>query len=926
MPVFETGSFSHSDTCPTPSSAGAKLVGTRRPEQALPAAGKLSSSMRLRVIAPIIAMLSVVVGTAHAQDPATPPYRNAALATEARVKDLLARMTLEEKFWQLFMIPGDLDDPRNDYSHGIFGLQVRLSGDTTAAVARHQADKINSVQRYFVDKTRLGIPIIPFEEALHGLGASHATVFPQAIALAATWDTMLMARVAGAIAIESRSRGIRQVLAPVINIASDVRWGRVEESYGEDPWVTSQMAKAFVGAFESAGVVATPKHFIANVGDGGRDSYPIDLNERLLDELYFPPFKAAIQEAHARSVMSSYNSVSGIPASQNHWLLTDKLKREWGFTGFVISDAAATGGATVLHMTEASTASATKDALDAGLDVIFQSSYPQYRPYYAAFHRGLIADSVIDAAVTRVLRAKFQLGLFEHPFVDLDSAAYWSDNLAHRNLALVAAREGIVLLKNDHGTLPLRRPVTSIAVVGTDAVDARFGGYSGSSAMTVSILDGIRSQAGTGTTVRYAAGPGRIARAYAPVPAASLADSAGGRGLHGQYWANPVMSGSPALVRTDAQINFGWTLNSPGRGIPFDWYSVRWDGSFTVPVGGVRRIGVEGNDGYRLYIDGKLLIDNWHKQSYGSQLRPINVSPGSTHSLRLEFFETTGNARIKLVWDADIVDDWRQQIAAARDSARASDIAVVVAGIEEGEFRDRSSLSLPGHQEELIRAIAATGKPTIVVLVGGSAITMSRWLDSVSAVIDAWYPGEQGGHAVADVLFGDYNPAGRLPITFPIAEGQLPLTYNHHPTGRGDDYLDLTGQPLFPFGFGLSYSTFAYSALTIERDTIAPTASTTIHCRVKNTGTVAGDEVVQFYLRDLIATTARPVMQLPRGFPSGASCAPGEERDVSFLFVGPQQLQMLNKDGHWVVEPGAFRIMIGGSSKDIRLRGELTVQ
>jgi beta-glucosidase len=876
--------------------------------------------MRLHVILGLTVTLGLGARSAGGQ---ALPYRDPQLPVEARVRDLLTRMTLEEKFWQLFMIPGDLDDPRNDYSHGVFGLQVRIGSDSSVDVARHQAAKINAIQHYFVEKTRLGIPIIPFEEALHGLGASRATVFPQAIGLAATWDTALMVRVAGAVAIETRSRGIRQVLSPVINIASDVRWGRVEETYGEDPWLTSQMAKAFVGAFESAGVVATPKHFIANVGDGGRDSYPIDLNERILDELYFPPFKASIEEAHARSVMSSYNSVGGIPASQNHWLLTDKLKREWGFTGFVISDAAATGGATVLHMTEASTASATKDALDAGLDVIFQSSYPQYHPYYAAFQRGLIADSVIDAAVTRVLRAKFQLGLFEQPFVDVDSAAHWSDNRAHRGLALDAAREAMVLLKNDHSTLPLQRGVRSIAVIGTDAIEARFGGYSGSSAATVSILDGIRAKGGTGIAVRYAAGPGRVTRSYAPIPPANLADSAGNRGLHGEYWANPTLTGPPALVRTDPQINFGWTLNSPGRGIPFDWYSVRWTGTVTVPASGVHQLGVEGNDGYRLAVDGKVLIDNWHKQSYGSQLRPVLLLPGSRHTIRLEFFETTGNARVKLVWDAGVPDDWPGRIAAARDSARASDVAVVVAGTEEGEFRDRASLSLPGHQEELIRAVAATGRPTIVVLVGGSAITMSRWIDSVGAVADAWYPGEQGGNAVADVLFGDYNPAGRLPITFPMAEGQLPLVYNHHPTGRGDDYLDLTGQPLFPFGFGLSYTTFEYSALTLEHDSIVPTGSTAVHCRVKNTGTMAGDEVVQFYLRDLIGTTARPVMQL-EGF-RRIHLAPGEEREVTFP-LGPQQLQMLDKGGKWVVEPGAFRIMIGSSSKDIRLRGELTVQ
>ena len=879
--------------------------------------------MPLRRPVSLLFAVALMARAAAAQGGPILPYRDPRLPTDARVRDLLGRMTPEEKFWQLFMIPGDLDDPRNDYSHGIFGLQIRIA-DTSADAARLHAVKINSIQRYFVEKTRLGIPILPFEEALHGLGARNATVFPQAIGLAATWDTTLMGRVATATAMETRSRGIRDVLSPVINIANDVRWGRVEETYGEDPWLTSQLAKAFVGPIEHAGIVTTPKHFIANVGDGGRDSYPIDVNDRLLDELYFPPFKAAITEGGARSIMSSYNSVGGLPASQNHWLLTEKLKREWGFGGFVISDAAATGGATVLHLTEANTASATKDALDAGLDVIFQSSYPQYRPYHAAFQSGQIADSVIDGAVTRVLRAKFQLGLFEHPFVDPDSAAFWNGNKRHRDVALDAARESVVLLKNGSDALPLRSNLQAIAVIGTDAAEARFGGYSGSTSATISILDGIRTIVSHATTVRYAAGPGRIAREYVPIPEANLSDGAGKAGLHGEYWANPTFTGAPTLVRTDPQVNFGWTLSSPGRGIPFDWYAVRWTGRITVPrFDGVARIGVEGNDGYRLFVDGKLLIDNWKKQSYGSRLVPVQYGPGSAHDVRLEYYEPTGNARVKLVWDIPPAGDWHGLINEAVSAARASDAAIVVAGIEEGEFRDRSSLSLPGHQEELIRAVAATGKPVIVVLVGGSAITMSRWIDSVAAVVDAWYPGEQGGRAVAEVLFGDYNPAGRLPITFPLAEGQLPLAYNHHPTGRGDDYLDLSGQPLFPFGFGLSYTTFEYSGLVIDSPTIPATGTATIRCKVKNTGSVAGDEVVQLYIRDLIASTARPVMQL-EGF-HRVHLAPGEEREVTFP-LGPTQLHMLDKHGIWVVEPGIFRIMIGGSSKDIHLRGELTVQ
>lgn len=872
-------------------------------------------------------LLVAAASSAGAQVAPAAPYRDASRPVAERVRDLLGRMTLEEKFWQLFMIPGDLDDPSNDYSHGVFGLQVSPARDTANGAARAHAKRINDIQHYFVEKTRLGIPIIPFEEAVHGLVRPGATAFPQAIGLAATWDTSLMTRVATAIAHETRSRGIRQVLSPVVNIANDPRWGRVEETYGEDPLLSSRMAGSFAGAFERAGVIATPKHFVANFGDGGRDSYPIDLDERLLDEMYFPPFVAAIKEGHARSVMSAYNSVDGSPATQNRALLTDKLRREWGFQGFVISDAAATGGATVLHHTEANTATAAADAVNAGLDVIFQSSWPQHRPYLDAFQRHLIPDSVIDTAVARVLRAKFQLGLFEHPYVDVDSAAYWNGNAEHRALALEAAHESIVLLKNDRNALPLSKSVRSVAVIGVDAAEARLGGYSGPGNQKTSIVDGLReAMRSRGGIVRYAPGPGRVSREYVVVPAEALSSTDSGRsvrGLHGEYFDNNRLDGTPRLTRTDARVDFGWTLNSPGRGIPFDWYSVRWTGRVSVPSAGVKRIGVEANDGYRLYLDGKLLIDDWEKRSYGSRLASVTFKPGSSHDVRLEYFESAGNARVKLVWDAGVADDWRAKIESAVATARTSDVAVVVAGLEEGEFRDRGQLSLPGHQEELIERVAATGRPTIIVLIGGGAITMSRWLDRVGAVIDAWYPGEVGGRAVADVLLGDYNPAGRLPTTWPVSAGQLPLYYNHKPTGRGDDYLDLTGQPLFPFGYGLSFTTFVYSNLSIESPEIPPGGSSRVRCRVTNTGAREGDEVVQLYVRDLLASVARPVMQLA-GF-QRIHLGPGASEDVTFE-VGRDQLQMLDRDLHWTVEPGTFRVLVGASSKDIRLRGDLTVR
>lgn len=861
------------------------------------------------------------------------PYRDARRSPAERAQDLIRRMTLDEKFWQLFMIPGDRDDPTHDYRHGAFGLQINvpagmraeaLRSDTLApaAVARAHAARINALQRYFVDSTRLGIPLLPFEETLHGLGREGATTFPQAIALAATWDTTLMARVAGAIATEARARGIRHSLSPVVNIANDVRWGRVEETYGEDTYLTSAMGRAYVGAFEQRGIVATPKHFVANVGDGGRDSYPAEFSERLLRERYYPPFRSAVQEAGARSVMSAYNSVDGSPASQNRALLTDVLKREWKFDGFVISDAAATGGSIVLHHTEANTATAAKHAIESGLDVIFQSSYDQHRSWLNAFRTGGIAPAAMDSAVARVLRVKFALGLFEQPYVNADSAGLVSRSVAHVSLAREAAAKSVVLLRNERSRLPLSSRARRIAVIGADAIEARVGGYSPPGARAVSIADGIEAGAPPGTVVRVHKGVPRVWRDLAIVPASAFShDSAGRRvpGVRGQYWPNISFDGAPTVTRSDAQVDFQWTLSSPGRGLPFDWYSGRWEGTLTVPAGGVRTLAVEGNEGVRLWVNDTLRIDRWRKASYGTQRATVRLAGGARHRIRLEYFEATGNARLKLLWDAGIVDDQPAQIASAVALARRSDVAVVVAGIEEGEFRDRALLGLPGRQEALIRAVAATGTPVVVVLVGGSAITMP-WLERVDAVLDVWYPGQEGGNAVADVLFGRANPGGRLPLTFPMHEGQVPLHYAHKPTGRGDDYLDLTGHPLFPFGHGLSYTQFAYRDLQVDVRPVSDSVALRVTFTVQNTGGRDGDEVVQLYLRDVLASVARPIQELV-GF-ARLSLATGGSKRVTFD-VKRSQLQFLDASMKLVEEPGVWRVMVGGSSRDIRLRAEV---
>ncbi len=855
------------------------------------------------------------------------PYKNPKLPVETRVKDLLARMTPEEKFWQLFMIPGDLDNSKpGQYKNGIFGFQVSagaqgdaggqlLSYRTTETVTQ-LAKKTNAVQRYFVEQTRLGIPIISFDEALHGLVRQGATAFPQAIGLAASWDVPLMHRSASAIAAEAKIRGIRQVLSPVVNIASDVRWGRTEETYGEDPYLASEMGVAFVSAFEKAGIVTTPKHFLANVGDGGRDSYPIHFNERLLAELYLPPFKAAFKRGGSRSVMTSYNSIDGSPATGNNRLLNIMLKKDWGFRGFVISDASAVGGANVLHYTASGYDDAGKQAIIGGLDVIFQTEYEHHKLFIGPFLNGQIPPAVIDSAVARVLRAKFELGLFEHPYIDENPVSP-----QHKAIAKEAALKSMVLLKNDGETLPFKKP-GSIAVIGPDAEKVRLGGYSGPGNNLVSILDGIKAKAGNTVKVKYTPGPGIHTDNLVPVPAAFL--SADGKsGLKGEYFSNITLQGQPAVTRTDAALDFQWTLYPPDPKLPADTYSVRWSGQLKSPGEGLFDIGLEGNDGFRLYINNELIIDNWQKRSFSMRTKSYAFKKDQQYSIRVEFYEPVGNARIRLVWSAGADVNWQTKINEAVQLAKQAETVVIVAGIHEGEFQDRAMLSLPGHQEELIEQVAATGKPVTVLLVGGSAITMNNWLDKVGAVLNVWYPGEEGGHAIADVLFGSYNPAGRLPITYPLHEAQLPLVYNHKPTGRGDDYYNLSGLPLFPFGYGLSYTRFEYSTIRLDKKTIAPNGKATVYCTVKNTGKVKGEEVVQLYIRDLLASVARPVMEL-KGF-QRIELLPGQSKEVTFE-IGQEALSMLDINLKEVVEPGEFRIMIGASSRDIRLKETLTVK
>jgi len=883
--------------------------------------------MRFKIIG-IFLLSSVII---FAQKPL---YKDPKQPVEARVQDLIKRMTPEEKFWQCFMIPGDLDHvPKDQYSHGIFGLQVSAGnqgGGAAGQLLTYNANedagklawKINAIQKYFVQESRLGIPIIPFDEALHGLMREGATAFPQAIGLAAAFNPELMKEVSAAIAKESKLRGIRQILTPVVNLASDVRWGRTEETYGEDPFLTSVMGVSFISSFENQGIITTPKHFLANVGEGGRDSYPIYWSRRYLEETHLIPFEKAFQQGKSRSVMTSYNLLDGRPSTANHWLLTEKLKKDWNFKGFVISDASAVGGANVLHFTAKDYDDASAQAINAGLDVIFQTEYKHYKLFIPPFLDGRISKERIDDAVARVLRAKFELGLFENPYVS-DKDIQELKKINHKPLAEKAAVESFVLLQNTDNTLPIPEHIKKILIVGTDAVDARLGGYSGPGNNKVSIVEGIKDFVkNKNIEITYSKGIDWNLKKFVTVPADFLSFE-NQKGLKGMYFSNPDLKGNPAFEKQDEQLNFKWTLYSPNpEKLQPDNYSIRWTGKLEAPESGKYQLGLRGNDGFRLFLNGKLLIDNWEKLSYSTKTAEIDFEKDEKYDITVEFRENRGEANIELIWNYGL-PDYQKDFKNALQLAEQADYIIVTAGIHEGEFQDRSSLALPGNQEPFIDEVSKLNKPVTVVLVGGSAIKTTNWKDKVGAILDVWYPGEEGGRAVAKVLFGEENPSGKLPITFPVEEGQLPLSYNHHPTGRGNDYYDLSGEPLYPFGFGLSYTTFEFSGLQLNKLQFTTKDTITATVNVKNTGSKAGSEVVQLYVKDLLASVSRPIIEL-KGFQK-VYLKPGESKQVS-IEVPVKELQFLDEKMNWIVEKGTYRIFVGNSSKNLPLKQNIEVE
>jgi beta-glucosidase len=757
-----------------------------------------------------------MIGTEMHSRTQAPDYKNPALPVDRRVADLLGRMTLDEKVAQLVCLWAERPqvEPQTDFSkdRGDLSLEkaqvIMKNGIGQIARQRERKDPrasalfANAVQKFLVENTRLGIPAIFHDEALHGHMAFKSTHFPQPIALAGSWDLKLIGQVFTVAALEASARGGHLVLGPNLDLGREPRWGRIEETYGEDPYLVSRMGVAVIKALQGKGaaegkgidrehVMATAKHYAAHgQPESGTNIGPANYSERVLREFFFPSFHVAVTEAKVMNVMPSYNEIDGVASHASKFLLDKLLRQEWGFTGTVVSDYYGITQLQTLHRVAADKPEAAKLALEAGVDIELPDP-DCYKTIPQLIKDGRLSEAALDKAVARTLKAKFLLGLFENPYVEAERAVNIVNSQAHRDLAAEAARRSIILLKNENNLLPLdRNRVNSIAVIGPNADRAHLGGYSDDPGNSVSVLQGMTDKAGGKIKVTHALGC-RITKEG------------------GNWWADSSQLSDPAE-------------------------------------------------------DSKL-------------------------------------------------------IAEAVEVAKGADVALLVLGGNEdtnkeawadNHLGDRDSLELVGRQNDLVKAVLETGKPTIVLLINSGPLTINYIAEKVPAILEGFYLGQETGVAVADVLFGDYNPSGKLPVTFPRSVGQLPFYYNHKPTARRG-YIFANKEPLFPFGHGLSYTTFTYSNLKLSPEKIDSGEQTTVSITVTNTGKLKGDEIVQLYIRDRISSVTRPVKEL-KGF-ARLSLAPGQSEIVSFA-ITPDKLSFLNLNMERVVEPGVFDIMVGPSS------------
>jgi beta-glucosidase len=789
---------------------------------------------------------------------------------------------------------------------------------------------------------RLGVPAYNWwNEALHGVArAGRATVFPQAIGLAATWDTDLMFRVATVISDEARAkhndalehgrRGIYEGLtfwSPNINIFRDPRWGRGMETFGEDPYLTSRLGVEFVKGMQGNDphclkTVSTPKHFAAHSGpEPDRHVFNAVVDERDLRETYLPAFRATVVEGKARSVMCAYNRFRGEPCCGSSELLQKILREEWGFDGYVVSDCWAIMDFYTTHKVDDTAPEAAARALLAGTDLNCGVTYDSLG---VAVKRGLVSEPLVDLAVKRLFQARFELGMFDPPervpYAQIPARV--NDSKEHRELAVETARKSIVLLKNEGGLLPLRKDLRALAVIGPNAddVDVLLGNYNGTPSDPITPLEGIRRFVRSTTKVIYARGcdVAKNTPSLEVLPSIYLStERNGGRlnGLEASYFNNHNFQDGSFVTRIDERVDFNWWQDPPIPGMKADSFSVRWIGTILPPVSGRYALGVRAFGGARLFLNDSLFVEAEDRHNVFIQWKYVDLVAGEPRRIKLEYWDQRPDASVQLVWSKP--DPRLEEEALA--AARMSDVVIMMMGLSprlEGEEMpvdvpgfeggDRVDIGLPQPQEELLQAVVAVGKPVVLVLLNGSALAVNWASEHVPAIVEAWYPGQAAGTALAGVLFGDYNPAGRLPVTFYKSTDQLPAFTDYNMRGR--TYRYFAGEPLYPFGFGLSYTTFAYSNLRLPAS-IRVGENVTVTVGVRNTGGREGEEVVQLYVTDVQAGAPVPIRSL-QGV-RRVLLKPGETKSVSFSLT-PRQLSLIDFQNRRVVEPGVFEVSVGG--------------
>ena len=863
-----------------------------------------------------------------------PDYKNPSLSIDKRVDDLLSRMTLEEKVAQMDMLSANniLADSRTLNESKAYSYIDSMNIGSIHDLYPQSAVLANKIQKRAVENSRLGIPLLFIEEALHGYQGAGATTFPIPLGLASSWDTTLVYQIGRAIATETRAHGVHFVLGPNLDLARDIRWGRVEETYGEDVYLTSRMGVNIIKGLQGENlsdnnaVIAEPKHFVMHgSSENGSNEGPVFVGEREARSTGLYVFEKAVKEAKAKGIMPAYHEMDGIPCIASKWLLTDILRNEWNFNGFVLSDLGAIKKQVTLHKTAADDEDAIVNSISAGVDMQFYdfSHIDFQRIIVESVKKGKLAEEHINRAVKGILRNKFLLGLFDQPYTDENLIEKVFHSEVHQELALAAARQSIVLLKNNNEILPLNA-IKNIMLTGNLANATYTGGYSPSGAKAVGVYEALIKSLEKTANINYV--NVEISDRFSNILPSFLStdEQREGKGLKVNFFNNNDLSGPPAFSGIDVNLNPFWHNLSPAPGINPKNFSASWAGYITVPISGKYQFDFRAEGYGKILINHIPLIDNWTDEWINRGRRAsIYLEAGSKIPFLMEFSKLTENAGIWLKWRLEESQDLGIY-PEITSSASKSDVVIVVMGEgqdEVGESRDKHDLTPNGMDMKILQAAAKAGKPVVTIMITGRPLILNEVCTYSDAVLQAWFGGEAAGTAIVDVLNGDYNPSGHLTVTFPEKLGQLPMYYAKKPSSHRR-YIDGNAKPLFPFGYGLSYSSFEYKNLKISPAQPTTTDDIVVTLDITNTGKFDGADVIQLYLNDKVSSVEIPEKQL-KAF-SKVFLKSGETKKAT-MFLKNEQLSLINADMKRVVEPGEFEIMIGTSSDQIELKKDFFV-